>query len=102
MLLSLCIATSGALMQPGIKRPFLRSPQISMSESWSTDEDWALQDSAPAFTVGRGNERATFWTALVASTPDLAKRSAAECEKRLRELKEKAEVGSAPLVLDEW
>ena len=71
-------------------------------DSWSTDEDWALQDSAPAFTVGRGNERATFWTALVASTPDLAKRSAAECEKRLRELKEKAEVGSAPLVLDEW
>ena len=85
--------------------------------AWRDAEDWALADGAPAFTVGRGPQTCTFWTALIAATPELAARSPAACESRWRVLaaakgkaaKGKAAKGTAgtavgpqPPVLSDW
>ena len=66
--------------------PLLRAPTTTLCEltSWAPHEDWALQDRAPQFTIGRGGSQATFWSALTASTPELAGRTPEECERRLR------------------
>lgn len=83
--------------------PLLRAPTTILCEltSWAPQEDWALQDRAPQFTVGRGGSQATFWSALTASTPELAGRTPEECERRLRELGATA-VGRQPRVLEDW
>ena len=71
--------------------------------AWSDKENWALADAVPQFTVGQGNERATFWSALVASTPELAARSGADCEVQFREVKtDDVQAGAAPTVLEDW
>lgn len=73
---------------------------------WDLREDWALQDSVPTYTVG--TEAATFWTQLRHSTPELAKRSEAELEKRYSEWYSSAEdsllvqCGPSPLILSDW
>lgn len=72
-------------------------------EDWTDKESWALADAVPTFTVGSGDERATFWSALALNTPGLAARSGAECERRFREENsENVEAGAAPLVLEDW
>jgi len=83
--------------------PLLRAPTTILCEltSWAPQEDWALQDRAPQFTVGRGGSQATFWSALTASTPELAGRTPEECERRLRELGATV-VGRQPRVLEDW
>lgn len=72
------------------------------------DEDWALLDSVPAYSVsGGGSKTATFWSALCAATPALASRTPAECEARVNELKAtggaaKLAFGPQPPVLEAW
>ena len=66
------------------------------SASWRDDEDWALADELPAFTVGD----ATFFSALAAYHPRLSRRSAAECEARADELA--LAHGRVPPVLNSW
>ena len=84
-------------------RPRAGALLMTSQQPWKDTEDWALADAAPQFTVGRGDDASTFWTALASSTPDLALRSAAECESRLRELKkDDADVGQQPPVLEDW
>ena len=80
---------------------------ISKDLAWRAEEDWALLDSTPEFTVGRGNQVATFWHALAASTPELSGRTAGDCERRWAQLAaEGAELpiiaGPQPTVLEEW
>ena len=78
------------------------SCHVAMCDApWRDAEDWALVDAAPQFTVGQKNDRRTFWSALAASTPELAARSAAECELRARS-KDEVDVGSQPAVLEDW
>lgn len=74
-------------------------------EPWQPSEDWALLDSVPKFTVGSGDCTATFWEALAASSSVLAKRTAAELEKRVRVLASEQQVppsGPQPVVLEDW
>ena len=74
---------------------------------WRDEEDWAIIDSAPDFTVGEGTKSVTFWTALAASSVDLCQRSASECEQRAVELDAQQRnatlsVGPEPRVLEDW
>jgi hypothetical protein len=71
------------------------------ADVWRPDEDWALQDSIPSFTIGHGENSATFWDALAASTLALNKRSASECEARMAELSP-GTYGCQPKRLDVW
>ena len=70
------------------------------SASWRDDEDWALTDELPAFTVGDGDHAATFFSALASYHPRLSRRSAAECEARADELA--LAHGRVPPVLKSW
>ena len=80
--------------------------QATPPRDWATREDFALLDGAPAFSVGSGAQAVTFWQSMVASTPELAARSAEDCERRWAELKPAddaaARVGPQPAVLEEW
>ena len=80
--------------------------QATPPTDWATREDFALLDGAPAFSVGSGAQAVTFWQSMVASTPELAARSAEDCERRWAELKPAddtaARVGPQPAVLEEW
>ena len=80
--------------------------QATPPRDWATREDFALLDGAPAFSVGSGAQAVTFWESMVASTPELAARSAEDCERRWAELKPAddaaARVGPQPAVLEEW
>ena len=80
--------------------------QAAPPTDWATREDFALLDGAPAFSVGSGAQAVTFWQSMVASTPELAARSAEDCERRWAELKPAddaaARVGPQPAVLEEW
>ena len=82
----------------------VRHRAIHMAEdAWTDSEDWALADAVPQFTVGRGSDISTFWTALTTTTPELSSRSAGECEARHRALAGSTEaVGKQPSVLEEW
>ena len=105
------------LQQPPVWRRVARaqpSPIIAMEApadgtkpSWNDEEDWAILDAAPDFSVGVGtNSVSTFWTALAASSAVLCQRSAAECEQRAAELAERQNmtlsIGPEPRVLDAW
>lgn len=85
-----------------------KPPPPPAQDEWRDAEDWALLDLAPSFTVGRGRDVSTFWSVLASSTPQLAARSAVECETRWRALCAKgsvpdgAAVGPQPAVLEEW
>ena len=80
--------------------------QATPPRDWATREDFALLDGAPAFSVGSGAQAVTFWQSMVASTPELAARSAEDCERRWAELKPDGDtasrVGPQPAVLEEW
>ena len=56
----------------------LRARLIALAEiadvDWDDVEDEALLVSVPAFTVGEGTGAVTFWPALAASSPLLARR----------------------------
>ena len=54
--------------------------QATPPRDWATREDFALLDGAPAFSVGSGAQAVTFWQSMVASTPELAARSADELD----------------------
>jgi hypothetical protein len=61
-------------------------------EEWAMEEDWALLDQIPRFTVIGEDERSTqtrtFWTQLCAATPILAKREPSDLYQRCQELAE--------------
>jgi hypothetical protein len=74
-------------------------------EPWRDEEDWALLDATPEFTVGEGAMAATFWTALSSSNAALCQRSPAECAQRAAQLAQNSttlEFGREPKVLDAW
>ena len=84
---------------------------------WTAEEDWALADSLRDFTAGDGVHTVTFWTALVASSAVLYRRSERECEARaavlFAEQKDASQTaansplqsgswGAEPQVLEQW
>lgn len=73
---------------------------------WRDEEDWALLDAAPEFTVGAGNTAVTFWTALASSSAVLCERSSSECAERAEVLATQRNLtlscGPEPEVLDSW
>jgi hypothetical protein len=97
------VATSVAKKNESKKSP---NDDSTSSDDWDLRDDWALQDSVPRYTVGM--ESATFWTQLRHSTPELAKRSEAELEKRYKEWYSSAEdlllveCGTSPVLLSDW
>lgn len=74
--------------------------------SWRDEEDWALLDATPEFTVGEGNTASTFWTALTSSSTVLCQRSPTECAQRVELLATQQNstfsYGQEPRVLDSW
>ena len=64
---------------------------------WQIQEEWALVDDVPRFTVGHGEHRVTFWNAL-SNTPALRQRTPEELRARAESLVEHA-VGHEPKVL---
>ena len=64
---------------------------------WQIQEEWALVDDVPRFTVGHGEHRVTFWNAL-SNTPVLRQRTPEELRARAESLVEHA-VGREPKVL---
>ena len=97
----LALPTRCASLRPGFMRD--RRAVHCMDEGpWAETEDWALLDQLPAFSAGQGTQRATFWSALALSSPELARRSAAECEARAKALSPSADSGPAPPTLEDW
>jgi len=74
-------------------------------DSWRADEDWALLDSAAAFTVNN-DEPVTFWSALSASTPELRARTPEACQRRWGMLAKEGSTsvvtGPEPATLNDW
>ena len=64
---------------------------------WQIQEEWALVDDIPRFTVGHSEHRVTFWNAL-SNTPVLRQRTPEELRARAESLVEHA-VGREPKVL---
>ena len=64
---------------------------------WQIQEEWALVDDIPRFTVGHGEHTVTFWNAL-SNTPVLRQRTPEELRARAESLVEHA-VGREPKVL---
>ena len=64
---------------------------------WQIQEEWALVDDVPRFTVGHGKHTVTFWNAL-SNTPVLRQRTPEELRARAASLVEHA-VGREPKVL---
>jgi len=76
-------------------------------DSWTLEEDWALTDNVPKFTVGESSLARTFWTQLGSSVPELSHRSDEELEMRYNELqasqeKKMPKAGPSPPVLRDW
>ena len=92
--------------------PLLFAPRSRLSlqaldddTAWRGEEDRALIDATPAFTVGAGNTAATFWTALASSSAVLCQRSPIECIQRAKVLaleQVSFSYGREPKVLDSW
>ncbi len=101
----------------------------SNDDGWSLEEDWALQDQVPHYTIQSTTNRrsdaevVTFWTQLKHSTPELCTRSEKELEERYqiiceeikdtrekvgantnanRNAKEIHECGPSPPLLSNW
>ena len=68
-----------------------------MPSEWQIQEEWALVDDIPRFTVGHSEHRVTFWNAL-SNTPVLRQRTPEELRARAASLVEHA-VGREPKVL---
>ena len=90
---------------PSVTRP--RPPCLTLEDApWRDEEDWALLDATPEFTVGAGDTAATFWTALASSSAVLCQRSPIECSERARLLAKRPNAtlsyGQEPRVLDSW
>ena len=68
-----------------------------MPSEWQIQEEWALVDDIPRFTVGHSEHRVTFWNAL-SNTPVLRQRTPEELRARAESLVEHA-VGREPKVL---
>ena len=89
--------------------------ESSSSSSWSLEEDWALADQIPRFTVGgddssdhAGHIR-TFWAQLAASTPELSRKDTTQLIQRAHELnhtdhskRRRLIFGESPPVLQQW
>ena len=91
--------------------PHLRTKLIALAganqeqSNWDADEDEALLVSVPAFTVGDGTGAVTFWSALAAGSPLLARRTARQCEDRMSALATTVPGlpwGPPPPVLERW
>jgi len=54
---------------------------------WELMEDWSLQDKVPDFTVTSSTGRATFWSQLKHTVPELSSRTEQELNDRYNELK---------------
>ena len=65
---------------------------------WQIQEEWALVDDIPRFTVGHGEHTVTLWNALSNTNPKLRQRTPEELRARAASLVEHA-VGREPKVL---
>lgn len=54
--------------------------------SWRLEQDWALIDQLPHFTVGENDQIRTFWTQLVTATPLLSDKDINDVQQRCQEL----------------
>jgi len=75
--------------------------------SWRAEEDWAILDETPAFTVGSGTNTVTFWSALATASPVLCHRTTLELEQRRARLAADKSLstdsfGREPSVLSSW
>ena len=83
-------------------------PQLQALDDapWRDEEDWALLDATPEFTVGAGSMAATFWTALASSSAVLSQRSSTECAQRAEMLATRQNstlsYGQEPKVITSW
>ena len=116
LLLPLLAAAATSMRAPSLiashfahrtRPPLQRHDDVpATEEDWTSEEDWALVDTIPDFTVGNGNTAATFWTALAASSAVLCQRSSIECAGRAALLKTQQKstfsYGQEPEVLDLW
>lgn len=74
---------------------------------WRAEEDWALLDETPSFTVGAGANTVTFWSALASTSTVLCQRTSSELEQRMAELAAneslpQSSYGSEPSVITGW
>jgi len=86
----------------------------NVSSSFSMQQDWALIDSVPSYTVNADSDRpATFWTQLSAWTPELSRISPKQLQDRYQELWRQSNndnststrlqnAGPQPPMLDRW
>jgi len=75
--------------------------------SWRAEEDWAILDETPAFTVGSAANTVTFWSALATASSVLCHRTALELEQRRASLAADKSLstgsfGREPSVLSSW
>ena len=84
----------------------LLPPSSADTPSFTTKEDWALLDSAPAYTIAASTQPLTFWTALSADQPLLSRHSPEALLERhafLRSLDPAVlPTGPEPPILDAW
>mmetsp|Transcript_9284 Transcript_9284/g.25135 ORF Transcript_9284/g.25135 Transcript_9284/m.25135 type:complete len:388 (-) Transcript_9284:127-1290(-) len=74
---------------------------------WSIEEEWALLDQLPKFTVGEGGNARTFWAQLQLATPLLSNRDEAEllqhcAAARSGESTQTMVFGPSPPMLNHW
>jgi hypothetical protein len=83
------------------------APPAVSNNTWTLEEDWALLDKVPQFTVGESSQARTFWSQLSASTPELASRSEDELMSRYETLSQGSQkslprAGESPPILQQW
>lgn len=84
------------------------SPRLGdAGRPWRDNEDWALLEATPRFTVGDGENAATFWTALSTAGAELGQRTPGELQRRIEELAAekglgRGSYGGEPVVLSSW
>lgn len=110
-----CLIGLRQLRGPAVPRHLLQcstpsrnvDPAGSAGDPWRAEEDWAILDETPAFTVGSGTNAVTFWSALATASTVLCQRTALELEQRMAHLAadknlSAASFGREPSVLSSW
>lgn len=107
-----CLLGHRQLRGPAMPRHVLQYSRQDSAECeggpWRDEEDWALLDETPAFTVGSGTNTVTFWSALATASPVLGRRTALELERRRARLAvddrglSAGPFGREPSVLSSW
>jgi len=100
-------------IQESLKSKVMKSATNLNDNGWTLEEDWALIDKVPIFTIGESElMKRTFWAQLLISSPELStKSSEMELQKRYKELSSQylekegkvlPSAGKSPPVLEDW